>query len=269
MYNRKRLPKSQFEFTEGRQDERFPRSNQIRRDQDNLNELSIGLRDIDYTIKWYFDNIIRPEIDEFGSKVAVPVIYGSPEKWKSMQSDGYFRDKEGKIQVPLIAYRRTGITKNKTLGSKVDGNYPQLYYTEQVKYSNHQRYDQFSVLTNRKPSGAFINTVIPDYVDITYDVIIWTDYMEHMNGLVESVLYTEGSYWGEPDKFKFRTKIDNFTNTTDLLQDSDRTIRTTFSLGLSGYIITKELVRSLSNKQSNLTFEPGEESINFTPSGST
>jgi len=268
MRSNKRLPKSQFEFTEGRQDRRFERDNEIRRDRDNLKELSIGLRDIDYTIKWYFDNVIRPEVDEFGEKVKVPVIYGSPEKWKNMQADGYFRDKEGKIQVPIIAYRRTGITKNKTLGSKVDGNYPQLYYTEEIKYNTNQRYDQFSVLNNRKPSRSFINTVIPDYVDITYDVLIWTDFMEHMNELVEAVLYSEGSYWGEPDKFKFRTKIDNFTNTTDLLQDSDRTIRTAFTINMSGYIITDALVRSLSKKQSNVTFEPGEIDTDIIPSGS-
>lgn len=268
MSNRKRSPKSQFEFTEGKQDSRFLRSNEVRRDGDNLKELSIGLRDIDYTIKWYFDNVIKPQVNEFGTAVAVPVIYGSPEKWKSVQSDGYFRDKEGKIQVPLIAYRRTGITKNKTLGSKVDGNYPQLYYTEQIKYNNNKRYDQFSVLTNSKQSRAFINTVIPDYVDVTYDVLIWTDFMEHMNFLVEAVLYSEGSYWGEPDKFKFRTKIDNFTNTTDLLQDSDRTIRTAFTLNLSGYIITEALVRSLSKKQTNLSFEPGELDIDTPLSGS-
>ena len=264
----KRVPKSQSEFTEGKPDLRFPRTNQVRRDQDNLKELTIGLKEIDYTIKWYFDNVIKPEVTEFGSLVKVPVLYGSPEKWKNMQADGYIRDKEGKLQIPLILYRRTGITKNKTLGSKIDGNYPQLYYSQPVKYNQTNKYDQFSILTNAKPSMGFTNTIIPDFVDVTYDVLIWTDSLDHMNKLVEGVLYTEGSYWGEPDQFKFRTKVDNFTNTTDLLQDSDRTIRTTFTLQLSGYIITDALVRSLAKKDAYISQQPGQIIVNTTPSGS-
>jgi len=256
MSNKNKLPKSQYEITQGKEDQRFLRSNDVRRDQDSVKELSIGLRDIDYTIKWYFDNIIKPEVSDFGDTVKVPVIYGSPEKWKSMQLDGYIRDKEGKIQAPLIAYRRTGIVKNKSLSSKVDGNFPQIYYTQQTQYNRLQRYDPFDILNNRKPSRAFINTIIPDYVEVTYDVIVWTDFMEHMNTIVEAILYSEGSYWGEQERFKFRTKIDNFTNTTDLLQDSDRVIRTSFTLNMSGYIVTEALIKALSKKQTPLSFEP-------------
>jgi hypothetical protein len=258
MYTRKKLPRSQSELVRGSQDPPISRTNESRRDNDNLKELTISLRDIDYTIKWYFDNVIKPEINDAGSIVKVPVVYGSPEKWKNMVGDGYFRDKNGKIQVPLIAYRRTGITKNKTLGSKVDGNFPQLYYQQQIQYNKDFRYDQFSVLNNRKPPKSYINTIIPDYVDITYDVLFWTDYIEHMNNLVESVIYSEGSYWGEPDKFKFRTKIDNFTNTTDLLADSDRTIRTAFTINLSGYIVTNALVKNLSQKIGSKSYEPDQ-----------
>jgi len=264
----KRVPKSQSEFTEGKPNLRFPRSNEVRRDQDKLKELTIGLKEIDNTIKWYFDNVIRPEVSEFGQTVKVPVLYGSPEKWKNMQADGHIRDKEGKIQVPLILYRRTGITKNKTLGSKIDGNYPQLYYSQQIKYNQSNRYDQFGILNNSKPSLGFTNTIIPDFVDLTYEVLIWTDSVNHMNRLVEGILYSEGAYWGEPDRFKFRTKIDDFTNTTDLLQDSDRTVRTTFTLQLSGYIITDAFVRSLAKKDAFISQQPGQIIANTALSGS-
>ena len=112
MYNRKKLPKSQYELSQGKKNLDFERDNDIRRDTDTLKELSIGLRDIDFAIKYYFDNVIKPEVVEFGNKVKVPIVYGSPERWKNIQADGYFRDRDGKIQTPLIAYKRTGITKN-------------------------------------------------------------------------------------------------------------------------------------------------------------
>ena len=104
-----------------------------------------------------------------------------------------------------------------------------------------------------QPERTFINTVIPEYVDLTYEVVIWTDFVEHMNSIVESVLYSEGTYWGEPERFKFRTKIDDFTNTTDTLTDSDRVVRTTFTLTLFGYIVPDVLVKHLSDHLSNKT----------------
>lgn len=255
MYTKKQLPKSQYELSTGQEDKRFGRDNEVRRDDDTLKELSIGLYDIDYTIKWYFDNVIKPEINNFGTRQPVPVMYGAPEKWKNIQADGYIRDMAGKIQSPLISYRRSGITPNRTLGSKVDANFPQLYSTQEIKYGQQNKYDQFGVLTNSKPIKSYITTVIPEYVDITYDVVIWTDFIEHMNSIVESIIYTQGSFWGEADKFRFRTKVDNFTNTTDLLQDQDRIVRTSFTITMFGYIIPDVLAKNLSKKQSSKAFD--------------
>lgn len=255
MYTKKNLPKSQYELSKGVEDTRFSRANDVRRDDDTLKELRIGLFDLDYCIKWYFDNVIRPQITEFGKQVPVPVMHGAPEKWKNMQADGYFRDKNGKIQTPLISFKRTSVTKNKTLGSKVDANFPQLYFTEEIKYGKQNKYDQFSVLTNSKPIRSFVTTVIPEFVDVTYDVIVWTEFEDQMNNIVEPVIYTEGSFWGDPERFKFRTKIDSFTNTTDLLQDQDRVVRTAFTITMFGYIIPDTLAKNLSKKQSSKAFD--------------
>ncbi len=265
MYTRKRLPKSQYELSQGDINRDFERDNDVRRDDDTLKELSVGLYDIDYAIKYYFEEVIKPEVEEFGNKIKVPVMYGSPEKWKNIQGDGYFRDKNGKILSPLISYRRTNITKNRNLSSKVDANFPQIYYNQEVKYTQINKYDQFSKLTNSKPIKTYINTVVPDYIDVSYEVVIWTDYIEQMNGLVESLIYTEGAYWGDTESFKFRTKIDNWTNTTDLLQDADRIVRTNFELTIFGHIVPDVLVKQLSKKQSNKTFDTRQVVFEITP----
>lgn len=252
----KTLPKTQYEISRDTTKPIFNRANEVSRADDTLKELSIGLSDHDYAIQYYFQNIIKPQINDAGTIRDVPVLYGAPEKWKNIQTDGYLRDKQGKILTPLIAFRRTGIAKNKTLGSKVDANNPAVYYTQQKRYTSQNRYDQFSVLTNSKPIQTFINTVMPDYVELTYEIIIWTEHVEQMNKIVEGVLYTEGSYWGEKERFKFRSKIDSFTNTTDLLQDSERIVRTNFTLTLYGQIVPDGLVKQLSNRLSTKTFSP-------------
>jgi hypothetical protein len=117
MYNRKPLPKTQYEISKDTPAQTFNRANEISRADDNIPSLNVGLYDLDYSIKYYLENIIKPQITEFGEKTDVPVIYGAPEKWKNVQVDGYFRDKQGKILAPVIAYIRTSITKNRSLGS--------------------------------------------------------------------------------------------------------------------------------------------------------
>ena len=148
MYTKKRLPKSQYELSQGDINRDYERDNDVRRDNDTIKELSVGLYDIDYAIKYYFDEVIRPEVEEFGNKIKEPVMYGSPEKWKNIQADGYFRDKNGKILSPIISYRRTNILKNRNLSNKIDANFPHIYYNQEVKYSQINKYDQFSKLTN-------------------------------------------------------------------------------------------------------------------------
>jgi len=265
MYTKKRLPKSQYELSQGDINRDYERDNDVRRDNDTIKELSVGLYDIDYAIKYYFDEVIRPEVEEFGNKVKVPVMYGSPEKWKNIQADGYFRDKNGKILSPIISYRRTNILKNRNLSNKIDANFPQIYYNQEVKYSQINKYDQFSKLTNSKPIKTYINTVVPDYVDVSYEVVVWTDYIEQMNSIVESLIYTEGAYWGDMESFKFRTKIDNWTNTTDLLQDADRVVRTNFELTIFGHIVPDVTVKQLGKKQSNKTFDTRQVVFEITP----
>ena len=253
-YTRKPLPKTQYEISKNTTEPLYNRANEISTAGDSTGALTIGLKDLDYAIQYYFEQVIKPQVNRFGATIDVPVMYGAPEKWKNMQADGYIRDSVGKIQVPLIAYKRTAVTKNRTLGSKVDANYPAIYYTQQLAYSKENRYDQFSKLTNSKPIQTFINSVMCDYVDVTYDFVIWTDQVEQMNVLVEAILYSEGSFWGEKERFKFRTKIDSFTNTTDLLQDAERLVRTNFTVTLFGYIIPDTILKQLSDKLSEKTF---------------
>ena len=77
---------------------------QIRRDEDTHNNFSITLYDVDFAIKRYIENIIKPYITENGRTVPVPVQYGSPEKWTSMQKLAALRDGKSKSNFPLIVY---------------------------------------------------------------------------------------------------------------------------------------------------------------------
>ena len=240
------------------------------RKEDRVGDIKIGLYDIDDAIKYYFDEVIRPRVNDFDEDVSVPVLYGSPERWVSAQRGQYYRDQKGKIMVPLIMYRRTSVGKDTTLNfSKIDANNPKLFYTFEKKYSPQNRYDNFSALQGVIPTRERYSVVVPDYVTIQYEGVIWTDYIEQMNDLIEAINYSQGSYWGDPERFKFRTSIAEFSDSSEVPTDGDRIVKTTFNMELHGYIIPDSLNKELSMTNPNTQLENTVGQILFDEGGDT
>jgi hypothetical protein len=223
------------------------RENQKTLKNDEVKQFQVGLRDVDAAIVYYFDNVIRPSVIQNGVKVNVPIIYGSPERWASVQKDGFYRDKNGKIQTPLIMFKRDSVTKDRGLGNKMDANNPLHFGVFEKKYSKKNIYDNFSLLTNRIPVRELYGVIIPDYVNLVYSCTIFTEYVEQMNKIVESINFASDSYWGDPERFKFRASIDDYTTTTELVQGGDRTVKTTFTIKIGGYIVSDAINTSVAN----------------------
>ena len=245
---RKPIPKSQRELSNNLResytvdgvstfDSKINRGEQRSVKTDNVKKFSIGLRDIDETIVYYFNNVIRPSVIQNSTRKNVPIIYGSPERWAAVQKDGFYRDKNGKIQAPLIMYKRDSIEKNRELGNKMDANNPINYGIFKKKFSNKNVYDRFNIVNNREPVDEYYGVIIPDYVNLTYSCIVFTDYIEQMNKIVESINFASDAYWGNPEKFSFRAMIDNYTTMTELNQGQDRKVKTEFSINMLGHIV--------------------------------
>ena len=219
-----------------------------KREDDKINDISIGLQDHDEAIMYYFNNVIKPSVVTNGDRVDVPLVYGSPERWKGVQQDGYFRDKEGKIQTPLIMFKRDSVEKRRDLGNKMDANNPQLYYVFQSAYNKRNQYDNFSALQGRIPNKEFHAVVVPDFVKLKYSFIIWTDYVAQNNKIVEAINYASDSYWGDEERFKFNAKIDTFSNNVEVAQGNNRMVKTNFGLELQGYIVPDAMNKELAKK---------------------
>ena len=207
------------------------------RTADDVGELSVKLIDIDSSILYYFDNVIQPSVEDNGENVKVPIMYASPERWKAIQRDGFMKDKKRQIITPVIAYRRTSIEKDDSIPQdKLDANNPNIFYTFEKRFTQENRYDNFNVQRGLLPQKEYYNVTFPDYVVLNYDFTIWTTYIEQMNKIVEKVIYSDGAYWGDPEKLRFRSKIESFTDATEV-SDVERLVRTTFSLTLRGYLL--------------------------------
>ena len=248
MSERKPIPASQRELSEEstgydkKVSDKSIASNKRRENQrsvqgDDFKKFSIGLKDIDEAVFYYFNEVIRPRVTQNGKTMQVPVIYGSPERWKAVQADGYYRDKNGKIQVPLIMFKRTSVEKNRNLSNKLDANMPNNFGIFKKKYSKKNIYDRFTVLNNRFEVDEYYGVVMPDFVNLTYECVIFTDYVEQNNKIVEQMNYASDSYWGNPERFQFRAMIDSYGVATELQQGQDRMTKTSFSINMLGHII--------------------------------
>ena len=217
--------------------DKFKREHQRSVKNDSVKKFAIGLRDIDEAIFYYFNNVIKPSVIQNGSKKIVPVLYGSPERWSAVQKDGFYRDRNGKIQVPLIFFKRDSVEKNRNLGNKMDANNPTQFGVFEKKWSKKNQYDRFSTLLTRSIQKEYQGVVMPDYLNINYSCTIFTEYVEQMNGIIESINYASDAYWGDPDKFNFRAMIDDYTTITELVQGQDRSVKTNFQIKLLGHVV--------------------------------
>ena len=214
---------------------------------DSKAKIGITLYDIDFAMMEYMTDVVIPDVEENGTKVKVPLIYGNPERWKAATKDGYIRDQRGKIQIPLIMYKRNSIARDDSLANTMNRN---ISYPTLTKYNKKQKYDKFSLMNDIKPNVEAFNIAVPDYVTVSYEVMIWTNFTEHMNKIVEQFQYATDEYWGDKKKYKFRVRIDSFDNQTEVGQGSERVVRTSFTMAVNAYLLPSEFNnKPTSNKE--------------------
>jgi hypothetical protein len=190
---------------------------------------------------------VLPTVEIFQEKQKIPVVYGNPERWKSVQRDGYLRDKKGVLQIPLVMFKRNSINRDDALSNTMNRH---VSYPSVSRYSKKHKYDKFSAMTGTEKPVEMYDIVIPDYVNITYEVIVWTDFTEHMNKIVEAFQYATDEYWGDKGGFKFRVKIDSFDNTTEVSEGSQRIVRTNFTMAVYAYLLPEQFDNQSTHKKS-------------------
>lgn len=214
---------------------------------EEIKSISVGIEDIDEAVLYYFNEVIKPYVINEGTTYSVPVMYADPERWKSAQKDGYYRDKEGRMLFPVITVKRENMEKVRNITNKLDGNTSNIYQVYEKKYTQKNQYDNFSVLTNRAPVKEYYNVVVPDYYTITYSCAIYVSFMQDLNKLIESIGYRSDSYWGLPNRFLFKATIDNFPITNQITDGEDRRIVSVFTLTMNGYLTPTNIDKQLSS----------------------
>jgi len=229
------------------------RALEISERNDGDKDFTIGIKDLDEAIMHYFNNVLKLSVVQNNNKLTVPVIYGTPENWKSVQQDGYYRDSGGKLMAPLMMFKRSSVTQNRDLGNKLDGNMVHNVQLFKKSYSKRNIYSNFNVLNNRVPETKYVLSATPDYVTVEYECILWTYFVEQMDKLVEVLNFASRSYWGDPNRFQFYSSIESFQDSVTYNVGDNRAVRVNFNITLNGYLIPDSLNKKLatpSNKYS-------------------
>ena len=232
--------------TEGITDDQIlNRAEQTRRDDDIVRTPQRTAYDIDYAIKWYIENEIRPQVTVAGQLHPVPVIFANGEKWDNVRRLGYLRDEKGMLQSPAIMLKRNSIgERDTTRGLDVNRQQPGNHIIGKSKYNARNRYEDtlFPIPTNNIQSEQLFVIDIPKYVTIMYDIMLWCDFTVQMNELVDQILPFNRFSWGNEGN-KFPVSMAEFSFETVNTIGEDRLVRCTNSLTVLGTLLSAHETR--------------------------
>ncbi len=186
-------------------DPTIARVDQIRRDNDKVRTPKITLEDVDYAMISYLTDVIKPTVIENESVIDVPVMFANGETYAQIQKRGFMRDAQGKIMTPVITLTRSSITERDSL--KTLGVNQNPYYVSPV----------------------------PEFIDVSYTMMIWTEYTRQLNSVIEQIMPTNGFAWGTT--YKFPVMISDYGLETTNVVGEDRIVRTMINFTTKGTLL--------------------------------
>ena len=197
-------------------------------------DFSGALYDIDYAVKWHLENQIRPTVTEENSVITVPILFAAGEKWSAVQKHGYLRDNQGKLLTPLIMIKRNSVSNRDDLQDLDVLESADARITFKRTYTKQNRYDRFN-LSRGQPVGEYYSMDVPKFVQIEYELLIWTNNSIQINEVVEQLMWFNGKAFGDSHKFITHIEPPSFeaVNSTG----EDRIVRATMGMRTKAHIL--------------------------------
>jgi hypothetical protein len=237
--------------------------------QDKLEDLSFApstLETIDYAIYDYIDGDLSLKTLTNKGRIKVPVVWASAERSFQIKSDQNYRDKEGQIILPVITIERISVIKDlNTRGAYYGDMFPIETQPEkggsiviarrikQDKTSNfanadaNRRYNGSAPKFVRKATNKVVYETISIppvvYADITYKILLRTEYQQQMNELVQPFITRPGtidSFLINRDGHRYEAFIQgNYTLNNNLsnMENEERIFQTEIEIKVMGYLI--------------------------------
>lgn len=191
----------------------------------------------------------------------VPVVWATSERSYISKGDKNLRDKQGMLKLPIISIRRTGFSKPLASKGAFQGNVPENPDSKGgslvvARVVNQEKTNNFASADNKKMNGQesfprnnqkivyqTVYAPMPVNVELTYEIILRTEYQQQMNELMLPFVTTPGTinfvrlesnghkYEGFlQDQFGSADNLSNYTS-------EERKFETSISLRVVGYLV--------------------------------
>jgi len=242
-----------------------------------------GIEDVDRAIFKLFDEDLPLFFETKDNTERIPVIFATGERAFVLRRNKPLTDRHGALILPLVSILRSGLSQEKTAGGfgVGPGNGSQEIFRRkhpdslQIFSENNQEglLNQVDAVNENKhvgpavrgkgrnvsraiikndfssPVTEIITMANPRYFSATYEITLWAQYLQQMNGMIEAIItnYTNGpskSFRLESDKgYWFVGYTDPSFNgdlNFDSMTDAERIVKYNFSISVNGYIINPE-----------------------------
>jgi len=220
------------------------REKQLRRDTDEDDyNFQIGSTEMDWAVNYELDEDYDFHVKQDGQLVKVPVIWDNQERWTWARKNLDLKSVKEKVLLPLIVIDRTDFSDNPSIRSQPHLNTLTSLgrtVTGVQRYSSKNRYDNFSVLNDRKPVKEFQVSRVPEYVQASYDLTIFTEYRWQMDKITDALKYRTEQYWGDEEKNVFYANFDSIDLSVEMA-DETRYVEASISLDLDGFVVPNNI----------------------------
>lgn len=155
---------------------------------------SVRIEDIDGAIKDWFDLVVDSHVTDEQKKLRkVKVLWAAGERWVTGKDLRGVRDKDGRLILPLIAVRRTGLDPVNGM-SALGANVPRLQLSRRVHEKTNLNRNAISQrpIASRKltDSDVYEITTVPfPFVGVArYELVIQAQYSWQLNEIIEKLL---------------------------------------------------------------------------------
>ena len=196
----------------------------------------------------------------------VPVLWLGAERKFQIKNDVRYRDKVGKLILPLITINRDSVDKDPAFKGTFQAHlYEQsdfkggaIYVAQTINQDKTKNFQNAQVIkdssNNDKTGPNKMNkeivynnyvTPIPSYIKLMYTVTLRTEYQQQMNDLLEPFIAKFGqinSFIFEKDGHKYEGFIEqgfSMNNNTTNIGEDERMFETKVQIRVLGYLISE------------------------------
>jgi len=228
--------------------------------------LSSTIEGIDYAITSWLKEDLNLSARTNAGYTQVPVFWQSPERSFQVKDDRSLRDENGAIILPVVSIERTGIEKDPNrkggfqahlFSNEKDGRSGRIVIAKKIKQDKTRNFavaggtrtnsggklQKYFPRINKRLVIQTLSIPIPVYVNISYKIIINTEYQQQMNDLMQPFMTRTGninSFLLKRNGHIYEAFIDqsfSHNNNVANMDEDSRNYSTEIGIKVLGYLI--------------------------------